>query len=146
MVCYIHWLLNLFFDLVVVYFLYPPENLHGHIFQPKPVARTRGSHLSLGMADAPNLDGIAAEWDACDMVREHMRVKGCLFAPALRCAVPELTVSCGERNYEVLVPLVKRLRLPNDEVSQVTVPAVAKQSFLSNLVLCRSFLVWFLSC
>lgn len=78
-------------------------------------------------APAPCLDGVAAEWDAEQHVREHMRATHQLFSPELRRAEPRCTVQCGERNYEVLKPLVKRLRLPDGTVGQVRVPDVQKQ-------------------
>ena len=81
---------------------------------------------------APNLDGVAKGWESSDRVREHLRTHGCLFAPANRQLVPECTVACGEKNFDVLAPLAKRLRLPNDEVGQVMVPHVAKETFYSN--------------
>lgn len=79
---------------------------------------------------ACNLDGLALEWESNNGVREFVRVKNCLFAPALRCAEPECNVACGERNYEQLAPLAKRLRLPNGHVGQVMVPHVARESFI----------------
>ena len=47
------------------------------------------------MANA-NLDGLASEWEACVAVREFVRVKGCLIAPALRMVEPLCVVACGE--------------------------------------------------
>ena len=34
--------------------------------------------------ETPDLSGVAEEWDASSEVREHMRVKKCLFSPALK--------------------------------------------------------------
>lgn len=80
------------------------------------------------MAKFPNLDGIALEWDQSPDVRGHIRCKGCLFSPALRQASAECTVACGERNFAVLAPISKRLRLSDGSVGQVRVPDVMKQS------------------
>eukprot|EP00438_Fugacium_kawagutii_P028104 Skav207509 [mRNA] locus=scaffold7671:1493:3962:+ [translate_table: standard] len=68
---------------------------------------------------ACDLNGLASEWESDKQVREFVRVKNCLFAPALRCAAPECNVACAERNYDQLAPLAKRLRLPNGHVGQV---------------------------
>ncbi|CAK9018760.1 Uncharacterized protein SCF082_LOCUS14219 [Durusdinium trenchii] len=76
---------------------------------------------------ACDLDGLATEWESNKEVREFVRVKNCLFAPALRCAEPECNVACAERNYEQLAPLAKRLRLPDGHVGQVMVPHVARE-------------------
>lgn len=80
---------------------------------------------------SPDLTGVALEWEACTVVREHLRVKGCLFTPALRCAAPACTVKCGERNVDVLIPLAKRLRVGDNLVGQIKVPHVVKQSLVS---------------
>ena len=78
----------------------------------------------------PSLEGLAEEWDACSIVREHMRVKLTLFAPELRKDSPYCNVACGERNFEVLKPLAMRLRLEDGSVGQMRVPDLMTQSFV----------------
>lgn len=78
---------------------------------------------------APSLEGVFLEWDASAMVREHMRVRRCLFACEARTPEPSSTIKCAERNFEVLKPLAKRLRMPDGTVGQIRVPDVTKQSF-----------------
>ena len=79
---------------------------------------------------AANVDGIAEEWEANTHVREFVRANRSLFAPAIRCSLPLCNVRCGEQNLEQLLPLAKRLRMPNDEVGQIMVPQVQKESFI----------------
>jgi len=78
--------------------------------------------------ETPDLSGVAEEWDASSEVREHMRVKKCLFSPALRMLEPSCSVPCGERNFEALKPLAKRLLLSDKTVGQVAVPLVEKET------------------
>ena len=78
---------------------------------------------------APSLEGVFLEWDASEMVRDHMRVRRCLFACEARTSEPSSTIKCAEKNFEVLKPLAKRLRLPDGTVGQIRVPDVIKQSF-----------------
>ena len=65
--------------------------------------------VDTGWTMAISLDGVGAEWEASEYVREYVRIKGSLFAPAARSNDVEITVSCGERNFHVLEPLAKRL-------------------------------------
>ena len=76
------------------------------------------------------VDGIAEEWEANTHVREFVRANRSLFAPAIRCSLPLCNVRCGEQNLEQLLPLAKRLRMPNGEVGQIMVPQVQKESFI----------------
>ena len=41
---------------------------------------------------------------------------------------PSCSVSCGERNFEALKPLAKRLLLSDETVGQVAVPLVEKET------------------
>ena len=78
--------------------------------------------------ETPDLSGVAEEWDSSSEVREHMRVKKSLFSPALRMLEPTCSVPCGERNFEALKPLAKRLLLSDNTVGQVAVPLVEKEN------------------
>ena len=79
---------------------------------------------------APSVEGLAEEWDACPVVREHMRVKRTLFAPEPRKDTPYCNVACGELNFEVLKPIAMRLRLEDGSIGQMKVPDLMKQTFV----------------
>ena len=67
------------------------------------------------------LHGVADEWDSSERVRLVMRARHRLFVPAEFEDEPAATIVCGDANYEVLKPLVCRLR----QGSQVTMHSVA---------------------
>lgn len=74
------------------------------------------------------LDGVVAEWDNSEVVRQRVRDKHLLFVPLPldEKAVP--TVQCGEMNYDALKPLVKRLQ-HDGIVGQHSVPHIKLQIF-----------------
>ena len=76
-----------------------------------------------------SLDGVGAEWEASECVRDFVRIKGSLFAPANRSNDVEITVSCGEKNFHVLAPLAKRLLDKDGNVGQLRIPAIKAQTF-----------------
>ena len=86
---------------------------------------------------APSVEGLAEEWDACPVVREHMRVKRTLFAPEPRKDTPYCNVACGERNFEVLKPIAMRLRLEDGSIGQMKVPDLMKQTFVGKCFFSR---------
>lgn len=79
---------------------------------------------------SPNLDGVMEEWEANVTLRDFMRAKKCLLAPAPRFLEPECNVACAEKNFDVLAPIAKRLRLPDGSVGQVVVPSIVKENFV----------------
>lgn len=88
--------------------------------------------------DGPCLDGLAEDWDAAPRVREHMRVRQFLFAPELRRDDVRCNVPCAERNYDALIPLAKRLSMPDGSLGQLRVPDLIHQNFV-RLSLCNIF-------
>lgn len=103
-----------------------------------------GSFLWLCLAmNVPSLKDVFQEWDASEMVREHMRVRRCLFACEARTNEPSSTIKCAERNFEVLKPLAKRLRMPDGTVGQIKVPHVLTQSFDPKFTSSFFIYVWY---
>ena len=88
---------------------------------------------------AISLDGVGAEWEASEYVREYVRIKGSLFAPAARSNDVEITVSCGERNLHVLEPLAKRLLDKDGNVGQLRIPAIKTQTFCCISTFCSTY-------
>lgn len=70
------------------------------------------------------------EWEANVTLSDFMRAKKCLLAPAPRFLEPECNVACAEKNFDVLAPIAKRLRLPDGSVGQVVVPSIVKENFV----------------
>lgn len=88
-----------------------------------------------------SLDGLVCDWDACDVLRERMRVHKTLFLPEPRMSETRATVSCADRNVEVLKPLVQRLTDPTTgQVGMLTVPDLEKQTF--SIYSCKVFFGW----
>ena len=59
-----------------------------------------------------SLSGVVEEWDASAQVRQRVREVGALFTPLPFTTKPVPTVACGELNFEVLKPIMKRLQYP----------------------------------
>ncbi len=102
----------------------------------------------LAVMGSPNLDGLMEEWEANTTLRDYMRAKKCLLAPAPRFLEPECNVACAEKNFDVMAPIAKRLRLPDGSVGQVLVPSIMKEKFVFNwlilfLVFCPKWNVFF---
>ena len=76
-----------------------------------------------------SLDGVAVEWDNDPVVRQRLRENRKLFVAAPLMEKPQAKVDCGEHNYEVLKPLVKRLKGPDGTVGMHTVPHIQHQIF-----------------
>lgn len=77
------------------------------------------------------LQGVVEEWDNDEGLRQRLRDKGKLFIPAPYKEILEAKVECGEQNFAVLKPLVKRLRNPDGTVGMHTVPDLQYQIFSS---------------
>ena len=86
-------------------------------------------YFGCGASMAPSLEGVAEEWEASQELRDFVRVKGCLFAPAARSDDIQITVECGARNYHTLKPLAKRLKEENGSVGQIHIPSIKKETF-----------------
>lgn len=78
-----------------------------------------------------SLQGVAAEWGNCKVVRDRVRTchKLILALPSHDPENPRVDVSTGEHNYDVLAPLAKRLQDPPGCVGMHTVPHIQQQSF-----------------
>lgn len=85
------------------------------------------------------LDGVADEWEDMKGLRKSIKANKSLFVPEplKDHAVP--TVACAQVNFDVLVPLAKRLKGEARSVGMHAVPCLEKQSlemqFNSNLLL-----------
>ncbi len=73
-----------------------------------------------------SLSGVVEEWDASAQVRQRVREVGALFTPLPFTTKPVPTVACGELNFEVLKPIMKRLH-----VGMHSVPHLERQFFSS---------------
>ena len=76
-----------------------------------------------------SLSGVVAEWDASAQVRQRVRDTGRLFVPLPFTTKPVPTVACGELNYEVLKPIMKRLQYPRGCVGMHSLPHLERQFF-----------------
>ena len=108
------------------------EPLHG-IYNKKPFPQLilvpRLFHSSLMAA---HLHGVVQEWDNDEGLRQRLREQGKHFLPAPYKEIPEAKVECGEHNFAVLKPLVKRLQNPDGTVGMHTIPDLQYQTFSSN--------------
>ena len=77
----------------------------------------------------PSVEGVFKEWEASEEVRDHLRLTKTLFACEPRSNEAKCNVPCGERNFALLKPIAKRLRLPDDTVGQLRVPDISKEIF-----------------
>ena len=78
-----------------------------------------------------SLSGVVEEWDASAQVRQRVREVGALFTPLPFTTKPVPTVACGELNFEVLKPIMKRLQYPVGCVGMHSVPHLERQFFSS---------------
>ena len=75
-----------------------------------------------------SLEGVVAEWDSSEVIRQRMRDgKHLIVKPPLKADV-HINVECGEVNYDALAPLAKRLQDAEGNVGMHTVPAIQHQS------------------
>lgn len=82
------------------------------------------------MAPRVNLLGLAGEWEQDQTLRARFRASGRLFAPAADGNFPLVNIVVAGRHFDVLAPLVKKLR-PNaadQPMGMITIKAVSKQS------------------
>lgn len=95
----------------------------------KILAQVFGTDLEVMNAPGmPSLSGVAAEWEACETIRNRLRKHKRILDKDAWADDIKVDVKGGEMNYEVLRPLVKRLLDKKEMVGMHTLPAILAQS------------------
>lgn len=90
----------------------------------------------------PVLEGVAEEWEDSRVVRKNVRSTKTLIQPLKGDDLVHITGKTAGYNYEVMAPLVTRLRDENGEIHsrRPAMPEILDQSLY--LIICNSFIVW----
>lgn len=97
-------------------------------------------HRKLSTRAMALLDGVVAEWDGSEVVRQRMRESQLLLLPLPLMDEVKITVACGEHNFDALAPLVKRLKCPvSGNVDMHSVPHLMNQSLWLGFGFCSCF-------